>query len=158
MSLTDADIGRIAQRVVELLREESPARQADTSVSVSAEPEWISAGEYAEKFNVSLATVYRNADSLGAVRIGNGPKATLRLPAQTVEVSAAEDNGAARPDPKAKPNPPETKPRRRKSRGNVRLLEVRGPSPYAAPANESAPGGADTPAEGLTKGGCSSNG
>lgn len=42
--------------------------------------QWLSAAQLAEVLGVSRECVYENADSLGALRIGEGPRARLRFP------------------------------------------------------------------------------
>jgi hypothetical protein len=63
----------IAQRVAELLR-------ADLGLS----PRLLTPSQVAERFAVSRTWVYEHADELGAVRLGQGPKARLRFGAEIV--------------------------------------------------------------------------
>jgi hypothetical protein len=69
MSVSDADVERIAARVAELVGD---ARPAD-------EPEWVAADAIAKTFGVSRAWVYANADALGALRIGHGQNGRIRF-------------------------------------------------------------------------------
>jgi hypothetical protein len=72
MALSRADIEAVASRVVELMqsvagsRLDSPARLVD-------------AATVARLLGVSRATVYANAEQLGAIRVGTGKRARLRF-------------------------------------------------------------------------------
>jgi hypothetical protein len=69
MSVSDADVERIAARVAELV---GSARRAD-------EQEWVSADVIAKRFGVSRRWVYANAEALGALRIGRGQNGRIRF-------------------------------------------------------------------------------
>jgi hypothetical protein len=105
--LDGASIEAIAQRVADLLRGEDMAG------------ELIDTAEVARRFGVSRDWVYANADRIGAVRMGDGPKARLRFdPERVREALAAQGtvsagNGSERP---------------RRRRRSVDLLPVRGGS------------------------------
>jgi hypothetical protein len=131
----------------------SDEQVADLRRQLDVEPEaregLVSAAEVANRLGVSSDYVYDHADELGAIRLGNGPKPRLRFdPARL---------SALPPEPAVKP---EAKPGRRRRQGGqgTRLLEVRGPGPYAGPTKQAPPGGARHADEGLTKGGLGSNG
>lgn len=101
--LDPATIDAIAERVVELLREEGDAGA-----------ELVDAAEIARRFGVSRDWVYEHADRLGAVRLGNGPRARLRFnPAHVAEALNF-------PTP---PKPRRAKPRQRR-RADVELLPI----------------------------------
>jgi hypothetical protein len=94
--LDPVDIERIARRVVELQREEPLSAGS-----------LMSASDAAARLGVGRAWVYRNATSLGAKRLGGGPRARLRFdPARVAELARA------RVDHKQLPPPA---PRRRRS-------------------------------------------
>jgi hypothetical protein len=75
MRLDPADIEAIAELVVERLaeRERRPARIGLTTAS-----------EVAERYGVSVSWVYANKRRLGAVVLGDGPKARLRFDLERV--------------------------------------------------------------------------
>jgi hypothetical protein len=103
-SLDAASVEAIAQRVVELLREERPA-------------ELVNVAGIARRFGVSRDWVYAHADELGVVRLGSGSRARLRFDPQKVEDRLAEAtriNGS----PPRRPT--------LKRRGRVELLPIRG--------------------------------
>lgn len=104
MTLSEADIEAVAARVADLLR----------SGRVGAE--LVDAAEIARRFGVSRDFVYGHADDLGAVRLGDGPKARLRFdPANVGQVLRKPREKAALP------------PRRQgRNRGSYSLLPVRG--------------------------------
>lgn len=67
IELDPASIEAVAQRVVELLRSEGLARDL------------VDATAIAERFGLSRDYVYSHAEQLGAVRLGDGPRARLRF-------------------------------------------------------------------------------
>jgi hypothetical protein len=103
MALSEADIEAVAARVADLLR----------AGQVIAE--LVDAAEIARRFGVSRDFVYDHAVDLGAVRLGNGPKARLRFDPAKV--------GRALRKPPEKPGP---QPGRRRTRRSSSLLPVRG--------------------------------
>jgi hypothetical protein len=103
MVLSDADIEAVATRVAALLQTDQP------------NAELVDATEIARRFGVSRDFVYDHADDLGAVRLGNGPKARLRFDPTKV--------GRALRKPPEKPAP---QPRRRRTQRSSSLLPVRG--------------------------------
>ncbi len=99
----------VAARVVELLADRN---------TVEAEP-LIDAAEAARRLGVDRGTVYRRADQLGAIRIGDGPNARLRFdPAVIAErFASAEVPTPASPKPHRGRRPP---------RHGVELLPITG--------------------------------
>ncbi len=71
--LDPADIEAIAARVVEMLGDVEPRSR------------FVSAAELSRRLGVARSTVYERADELGAIRIGNGPRARLRFDPKLVE-------------------------------------------------------------------------
>lgn len=59
-TLTDADVERVAQRVVDLLRQ----RERE-------EPQLLTVRELAKRFSVSTDLIYEHSAELGAVRLGS---------------------------------------------------------------------------------------
>src|SRR5215218_11380616 len=78
----------IAQRVAELLRAE-----------LHLLPRLLTPNEVAERFAVSRTWVYEHATELGAVRLGDGPKARLRFDPDRVRqvLSRQPEPAPARP-------------------------------------------------------------
>ncbi|HEX6687376.1 MAG TPA: hypothetical protein VF085_01775 [Solirubrobacterales bacterium] len=103
MALSDADIEAVATRVADLLR---TGAQTNT--------ELVDATKIAQRFGVSRDFVYDHADDLGAVRLGNGPKARLRFDPAKV--------GRALRKP---PEKAASQPRRRRTRSSSSLLPIR---------------------------------
>lgn len=90
--LHPADVESVAHRVVELLLEDSrlvsPARL-------------LSAAEVAARLGVTRDLVYARADELGALRLGDGPRARLRFdPAKVTEALTARTSGRGSQVPK----------------------------------------------------------
>jgi hypothetical protein len=67
LGLSEAEIEAVATRVADLLKEQHP------------DAELVDAAAIARRFGVSRDFVYQHADELGAVRLGDGPKARLRF-------------------------------------------------------------------------------
>lgn len=109
--LDDASIEAVALRVAELIRDEA--------VTGGSSGELVDAAEIARCFGVSRDWVYDHADELGAVRLGDGPKARLRFDPATV----AERLGT--PDERSEVRRAASRPRRR-STSTVDLLPIRG--------------------------------
>jgi hypothetical protein len=96
-TLSDADVDAIAFRVAEVL-----GRAATESVLVDA-------AEAASILFVDRGYVYRHAAKLGAVKLGDGPRARLRFPiARLVEMASTRSESRESPPPSA--------PQRRRSR------------------------------------------
>jgi len=74
MTLDDEDIDAIAERVARVLEASTP------SAYRLLEPKQL-----AEALNVSLDYVYAHATDLGAMRLGDGPKARLRFDLHTAQ-------------------------------------------------------------------------
>jgi len=92
MTLDHEDIEAIAERaahrVVQLLERPSPgARQL------------LDPKELARELNVSLDYVYAHAADLGAMRLGDGPKARLRFDLRSAESAMRARKQAPRPLP-----------------------------------------------------------
>jgi hypothetical protein len=114
IDLSPDAVDAIAERVVELLRGE-PVSGTDL----------VDAAEIASRFGVSRDYVYAHAERLGAVRLGDGPKARLRFdPATVAEALAAPRVTAGNASP-ARPR----RQRRHAQAGGVDLLPVRGRQP-----------------------------
>lgn len=116
--LDQASIDAIARRVVELLgglpgRARLPARTA---------------GEIAEQLGTSAEWVRANADELGGVRLGGGPKAPLRFDPEVVLEQLTARSASGRSEaPARRRTKPRTAPRPSASGGHsAPLLPVRG--------------------------------
>jgi hypothetical protein len=90
MTLDDDDIEAIAQRVAELVG-------GRTRVGL------VGAKDVAEGLGVSTAWVYENARKLGAIKLGDGPKARLRFDLERARQVIEDRQRAAieRLDPRA---------------------------------------------------------
>lgn len=109
MTLDQADIDRIADAVVERLREsDPPARNRSLTVA-----------EVAAEYGVSPDTVYANAVRWGGVKMGVGPKARWRFDSERVEAALRGDQ----PLPGSLPRPRRQRPT---GKPGVELLPIRG--------------------------------
>jgi hypothetical protein len=113
MAIERGDIEQLAQRVAELL--------ADESVESRQTGQLVDAAAVARLLGVSRATVYAKADELGAIRIGNGKRARLRFDLARIVAgsagSAAHSSGPAQHRRRS---------RRSQQRPNSDLLPIRG--------------------------------
>jgi hypothetical protein len=138
MMLDPESVEAIAVRVVELLEERGPG--------TAAGQEMITAEEVARRFGVKAAWVRRNADRLGAVRLGDGPRARLRFDPERVAAALSSRSNGVASDPPAVGSPTGIPPRRRRrsrsaSGGNPPASSLRSaPLPKAAPATRQRPG------------------
>jgi hypothetical protein len=113
MRLDPADIEAIAELVVERLaeRERRPARIGLATAS-----------EVAERYCVSLSWVYANKRHLGAVLLGDGPKARLRFDLERVaEALGSRAHGRSEP-----PSRRGGRPRKTGLPPGVELIQARG--------------------------------
>lgn len=96
VTLHTATVEAIAQRVADLLRDDRLGG------------DHVDAAEVARRFSVSREFVYAHAADLGAIRLGDGPKARLRFdPAKVADELAARSHPVAVPD-RAKPRRADT--------------------------------------------------
>jgi hypothetical protein len=109
-SLTESE-ERIARRVAELLREDSPL---------------LTAEQVARRSGHSRGWVYDNAEKLGAVRTGDGPRPRLRFPADCLDRLSAGSQGRRTREDKD-PAPTQNRERRRhpKRQGASEYLPIR---------------------------------
>jgi hypothetical protein len=71
-----AFVDAVARRVVDLLREEGELPLDG--------PRLMTVSQVRDEFGVSADWVYANADALGAIRLGPGPRARLRFDRKTI--------------------------------------------------------------------------
>lgn len=102
--MTPAFIDAIARRVMEL-------GSGSTLSARAGESALLTVAEVAARLNVSHAWVYAHKHELGAIRLGNGPKARLRFEATAV---LAELHRRDRPADSAASEPTETSKRTRR--------------------------------------------
>jgi hypothetical protein len=112
MTLNREDIEALALRVAELLEERGARRPSGALVD---------AAELARRFGTDRSWVYSHASKLGAIRLGDGPKARLRFDPEAAALRMRLGNPEQIPAKK----PPA---RRRRNRGarEVRLLPIDG--------------------------------
>lgn len=107
--LDDRSVAAIAASVAELLR------GADADVDL------IDAAEVARRFGVSRDYVYRYADELGGIRLGNGPRPRLRF-----DPATARERIARRAIRDAEPKAQREKGRPVRRVASIDLLPVKG--------------------------------
>lgn len=108
----------VARRVVELLQERwAPGALMD-------------AAEVGVRYGVERSWVYEHADELGAVRLGDGPRARLRFDPRRVEEAIAARTRHRGSQVDESPAKAQVSSRRRKARrgSSAQLLPIRGRS------------------------------
>jgi hypothetical protein len=113
----DVMVERIALRVVELLRGEAPL---------------LDAAAVGRRLGRSRDWVYRHADELGAVRLGDGERPRLGFDPARVAAYGASGSSAGRRTQDGGNDPVEPKRRRRRVSPNAQrdeLLPIRGEAP-----------------------------
>lgn len=114
-TLTDADLDAIARRVAEVMEARRP----------SPAPQLLTASEVARLYGVTPAWVRERASELGALRLGDGPRAPLRFdPKAVTECWTAGGTGGRSdksPDGIESPARPRRSGRRSPSAGTPRL-------------------------------------
>ncbi|HWK25789.1 MAG TPA: hypothetical protein VNS09_04455 [Solirubrobacter sp.] len=114
MSLDADDIEAVAARVVELLLQES-----------AAPGRYVDAATLASTLGVERDWVYARAAQLGAVRLGDGPKARLRFDLEQVRATLAGSGPATQPDREPPHHIRRGRPRRAPGPANVPLIRGR---------------------------------
>lgn len=87
-----AFVDAVARRVVDLLREEGELPLEG--------PRLVTVAQVRDEFGVSADWLYANADVLGAIRLGSGPRARLRFDRTTIAeriAKLASDGRRGRP-------------------------------------------------------------
>ena len=114
----------IARRVVEALREEG------CLTSRAFAPSLMTTSQVADFLGVAPSWVYEHAHELGAVRLGEGPKAPLRFDPEKVRATLASCSASrGSKEPGSRSPEPKRPSRRRRSLGTRRdLLPIRGGS------------------------------
>ena len=113
MALDYEEIEAIAERIAELVS------------STPSATGLVDARDLAEQLGVARDWVYANADRLGGVRLGNGPRARLRFDVEQAREALAaggEDGQPRREDP---PRRQRGRPRREAVPGGVPLIQGR---------------------------------
>lgn len=96
--LAPETIEQIAQRVAQLLRKEPADAPASVGWAVGDQPVGLlTAGQLAQRLGVRRSWVYEHATRLGAISLGEGPKARLRFDLDTAMRALAQANSQAAP-------------------------------------------------------------
>ncbi len=126
--LTPETIEQIAHRVAELLRSDESAREAGAGAR-----RMLDAAQLARRLGVTRAWVYEHAAELGAVALGDGPRARLRFDPEIAEkVLEARRRGGTPGAPEAAPSGRGPGRPRRRRVPTVPLMAVDEPEVRAA--------------------------
>lgn len=110
--LAPETIEQIALRVVQLLQQAPFAGAQETTAAGEQPAGLLTAAQLAERLGVSRAWVYQHARRLGAITLGDGPKARLRFDMETATEALRGDDrteeralGSAQQKPRSRPHP-----------------------------------------------------
>jgi len=93
VDLTPQAVEQIASRVVQLLhRQQQNQEQAKPSEPIGM----VTVAQLATYLKLNTAWVYEHADQLGAIRIGDGPKARIRFDLQVAKAALHKHNRPTR--------------------------------------------------------------
>jgi hypothetical protein len=96
VDLTPQAVEQVASRVVQLLhRAQQNQPQAQTGEPVGM----VTVAQFAAYYKLNPAWVYEHADELGAIRIGSGPKARIRIDFQIAKAALCELQAGRTPAP-----------------------------------------------------------
>jgi hypothetical protein len=102
VDLTPQAVEQVAGRVAQLLQRQQQQEQRHASGPTGM----LTVSELAQHLHLNRAWVYEHADELGAIRVGNGPKARIRFDLHTAKTALQRqqpDSGPAPAPPKARP-------------------------------------------------------
>jgi hypothetical protein len=119
VSIDQELVEAVAQRTAELVLEQLDER------NMTRIHRLVTAAELAPVLGISRDAVYANAERLGAVRIGDGPRSRLRFDVD--RAIAAQQHTGDKPEP-ARP----ARQHRPRANGSAELLPIRGVGRRAA--------------------------
>ena len=127
VDLTPQAVEQVASRVAQMLQ-----RQQQQSAEIPGAKEqqgFLNVAQLARHLGLNPAWIYEHADELGAIRIGDGPKARIRFDLYTATQALRQHQpGRTQGPATAKPRKPRRSPAS-PYRTNAPLLEIR--DPYA---------------------------
>jgi hypothetical protein len=112
-------VEQVATRVAQLLHRQQEERERQ---HVSEPTGMLTVSELAQHLHVNRAWVYEHADELGAVRLGDGPKARLRFDLHTAKTALGRHQAGRAPVPAGAKT---RRPTRPSATDDAQLLEVR---------------------------------
>jgi hypothetical protein len=136
VDLTPQAVEQVATRVAQLLHRQQEDRERQR---VSEPVGMFTVSQLAQHLHLNRAWVYEHADELGAIRLGDGPKARLRFDLHTAKTALGRQQADREPAPAA---PKPRKPRRPQPSPyspDAPLLKVRDPYARRARACFAAP-------------------
>jgi hypothetical protein len=126
VDLTPQAVEQVAARVAALLQRQ---QQSAETLGTKEQQGFLNVAQLARHLGLNPAWVYEHADELGAIRIGDGPKARIRFDLHTAKEALRQNQASRTPAPgNVKPRKPRRSPASPYST-DAPLLEIR--DPYA---------------------------
>lgn len=119
VDLTPQAVEQVATRVAQLLHRQQEDRERQR---VSEPTGMLTVSQLAQHLHLNRAWVYEHADELGAIRLGDGPKARLRFDLHTAKTALGRHQVGQAPAPAGVKT---RKPTRLPATDETQLLEVR---------------------------------
>lgn len=119
VDLTPQAVEQVATRVAQLLHRQQEDRERQR---VSEPTGMLTVSELAQHLHLNRAWVYEHADELGAIRLGDGPKARLRFDLHTAKTALGRHQAGQAPVPAGSKT---RRPTRPSATDDAQLLEVR---------------------------------
>lgn len=94
VDLTPQAVEQVATRVAQLLHRQQEDRERQR---VSEPTGMLTVSELAQHLHLNRAWVYEHADELGAIRLGDGPKARLRFDLHTAKTALGRHQAGPAP-------------------------------------------------------------
>lgn len=117
VDLTPQAVEQVVTRVAQLLHRQQEDRERQR---VSEPTGMLTVSELAQHLHLNRAWVYEHADELGAIRVGNGPKARLRFDLHTAKTALGQQQAGPAPA-----GAKTRRPTRPSATDEAQLLEVR---------------------------------
>jgi len=119
VELTPQAVEQVATRVAQLLHRQQEDRERQR---VSEPTGMLTVSELAQHLHLNRAWVYEHAGELGAIRLGDGPKARLRFDLHTAETALGRHQAGQAPVPAGAKT---RRPTRSSATDEAQMLEVR---------------------------------
>jgi hypothetical protein len=121
VDLTPQAVEQVASRVAQLLQRQQQRERSRTSEPTGM----LTVSQLAQYLHLNRAWVYEHAEELGAIRVGNGPKARLRFDLHTAKAALQAQQADRGPAPASPRSRKPTRPQPSPYNPDAPLLEIR---------------------------------